>query len=426
MHNSNVEPTIELISIGDELLKGMVVNTNTVFLSRQLKQQGYSVSRQTTLPDESKSLKKGFEEAMQRADLVIVTGGLGPTLDDRTRQIAADLFHSDFHFNQEVADDIQRRFGTTIVSMEDQATVPSKAKILPNRVGTAPGLLFTEKGKILILLPGVPKEMEPLFLEEVLPFIEKRWPLEEEKESTQLFFCLVHESLLDPYLRELSQRYPLVEAGIYPSHGTLGVALQSNDKEQLFLFRKELLYHFGAYQYVSKNGKIEEAVHDWFLQHRRKLAFAESCTGGMLATHLTALSGASEYFLGSFVMYSNEMKEHILNVSLKTLQAHGAVSAETVREMLEAVFRKTSADYAIAVSGIAGPTGGSEEKPVGTIWAAIGERGKAPDVGTFRAKGNRQTIILSTTNSLLSALWRKAEKGVPAFPFLTYSDLKQH
>ena len=136
----------------------------------------------------------------------------------------------------------------------------------------------------------------------------------------------------------------------------------------------------------------------------------------MLSTHVTALPGASDYFLGSFVTYSNEMKEKILDVPKEMLNSKGAVSAEAVSEMLNGVFKKTSADFAVAVSGIAGPTGGTAQKPVGTVWAAIGERGKSPDVGTFLVKGNRQTIILQTTNYLLGVLWRKAEKGIPAFP----------
>jgi nicotinamide-nucleotide amidase len=405
---------IESITIGDELLKGMVVNTNTTFLSRHLFQAGYAVSRQTTLSDERESLRSGFKEALQRADLIIATGGLGPTLDDRTREVAAELFHSDFHFDQAIADEITRRFGKTIVSLENQATIPSKAKPLRNRVGTAPGLVFTEGGKTLILLPGVPKEMEPMFLEEVLPLVQKQWQLKEKKGSAQLFFCLVYESLLDPHLRELSHRYPSVEVGIYPAHGTLSVMLSAPDKTELDGFQRELTSRFSNYQYLSQSGKIEEAIQNWFIPHKKTLAFAESCTGGMLATHITAIPGASEYFLGSFVVYSNQMKEGILDVSaLQDIVSEGAV-----QEMLAGVFKKTSADFAIAVSGIAGPSGGTEQKPVGTICAAIGERGKSPDVGTFRAFGNRQTIILLTTQWLLGALWRKVETGIPAFPLL--------
>ena len=409
---------IELISIGDELLKGAIVNTNVAFICRHLRQAGYSVARQTILPDESKALSAGFREALQRADLILATGGLGPTLDDRTREVVAELFHSDFHLDQAIAEEIKRRFGKVSVQVENQATVPSKAKPFPNRIGTAPGLVFSENDKTVILMPGVPKEMEPMFLEDLLPWLKQQFPVQDKKESSQLFFCLVHESLIDPHLRTLSQRYSAVEAGIYPAHGTLSVSLHSSDKDQLEAFQKELTQQFSPYRYLAKSGKIEEALQDWFVKHKKTLAFAESCTGGLLSSHVTSVPGASEYFLGSFVVYSNSLKEQILGVSKKTLDSQGAVSEETVREMLAGVFQRSAADFAIAVSGIAGPTGGTEQKPVGTICAAIGQRGKSPDIGTFQAFGNRQTITLSTTHKLLGALWRKVEKGIPAFPLL--------
>ncbi len=410
---------IEIISIGDELLKGRIINTNAAFLCRHLQQSGYHVARQTTLSDQSDLLAAGLREALSRSDLVISTGGLGPTLDDRTREIAAEIFDCDFHFDQRFADELKQRFGDRYHAVEDQARVPAKAALLPNRAGSAPGLLFSEGGKTLILMPGVPKEMEPMFLEQCLPLMEKKWPMKEKKAMVQLYFCLVYESLLDPHLRELSGRYPEVEAGIYPAHGTLCVSLLSANAEQLKRFQKELIQRFGNYNYYAPSGKIEEALLNWFVKNKKKAAFAESCTGGMIASHVTSVAGASDYFLGSFVVYSNEMKEEVLGVSRQTLLSKGAVSEEAVREMLAGIFKRTSADYAIAVSGIAGPTGGTEEKPVGTIWAAIGERGKSPDVGKFMSYGSRETIILMSTNFLLSALWRKVEKGIAAFPLLT-------
>ncbi len=409
---------IELISIGDELLKGKIANTNAAFLSRQLMQTGYAVMRQTTLSDERKQLQQGLQEALQRSDLVIATGGLGPTLDDHTREAAAELFDCDFRLENSIADDIKRRFGSRAVSAENQATIPSKAKTFQNRIGTAPGLLLFEKQKGLVLMPGVPKEMEPMFLEQVLPWIQKQWPLKETKKSALLFFCLVHESMLDPHLRELANEYSSVEAGIYPAHGTLCVVLHSSDQKQLNAFQKELSSRFSNFHFHSSQGKIEEAIGLWFTAHHKTLCFAESITGGMLAEQITAIPGASDFFLGSFIVYSNAMKEQILAVSQKTLESQGAVSEAVVKEMLEGVFKKTSADFAIAVSGIAGPSGGTDEKPVGTICAAIGERGKSPDVGTFKAFGSRQTITLLTAQWLLGALWRKVEKGIPAFPLL--------
>ncbi len=312
----------------------------------------------------------------------------------------------------------KRRYGERYAAVQDQARVPRKAALLRNRVGSAPGLLFSEKGKTLILMPGVPKEMGPMFLEEVLPLIEKQWPTGQRAAVVQLHFTLVYESLLDPHLRELSQRYPAVETGIYPAEGRATVLLLSTDPVQLASYQKELASRFGNYLYSSPSGKIEEALQGWFVKHKKTLFCAESCTGGAIASQLTRIPGASDYFLGSCVAYANGCKEKLLGVSPKILQEKGAVSAEIVREMLAGVFRTTAADYAIAVSGIAGPTGGTPDKPVGTVWAAIGERGKEPDVGTFMAYGSREKIILTTAYSLIGALLRKVEKGIPAFPLL--------
>lgn len=409
---------IELVSIGDELLKGSIVNTNVSFLGRHLLQAGYRVTRQTTLPDKPEALREGLKDSIGRADLVIATGGLGPTLDDGTREIAAELFSSPLHLDSTIAEDIRKRFAGVNVSVENQATVPSKAKIFPNAVGTAPGLLLSEKGKHLVLLPGVPREMEPMFLEKVLPWVQKQWPQALKKASSHLYFCLIYESLLDPYLRALAQKYPAVEVGIYSAHGLLSVALHSENHSQLNAFEKDLTSRYGIYIYSSPSGKLEEAIHEWFVKHRKKLAFAESCTGGMLASFITSLPGASDYFLGSFVVYSNEMKQQALGVSKTAIETHGSVSEEVAREMLAGVFAKSSADFAIAVTGFTGPTGGAPGKPVGTICVAIGERGKTADVGTFQVFGNRQTMTLLATQWLLGALWRKVEKGIPVFPFI--------
>lgn len=408
---------IELVAIGDELMRGITVNSNAAFLSRHLSEKGYAITRHTTLPDDPVFLKEGLQEVLKRSPIVITTGGLGPTCDDRTREIIARLFSSKFQYDETVAADLKKRFGEQLTSLEDQATIPEKAKPILNRLGTAPGLIFTEGQSTWICLPGVPQEMQEMFLHDVLPYLLKAHSPSTQKQSVQLHFSLLYENKVDPILRQLQVLYPQVEVGIYPGYGTLMVALLSTQPEQLQQFRLALEKTFAPYLYTSPSGKIEEAIHAWFVREKKTLALAESCTGGLMAAHLTALPGASDYFLGSFVTYSNAMKTHILGVPELTLRNTGAVSKETVAAMLEGIFKQSDADFGIAISGIAGPTGGTDKKPVGTMWAAIGERGKAPDIGTFIAKGNRETRILSTTNNLLGALYRKVTKGIHAFPF---------
>ncbi len=397
---------IEIVTIGDEVLAGRTPNTNSYFLSRALGAAGHRVMRQTTLSDTPQLLEKGLREALERADVVIATGGLGPTIDDFTRKVAAQIFDSPFHFDGNVAADLERRFGKNLASLQDQATVPSMAKVLLNRVGTAPGFVFEKEGKRLILLPGVPLEMEPMFQEFVAPALTA-----EKGHAAEFSFFRLIENEVDPLLRELKGAHPELELGIYPGHGILGVTVKAPSAELLKFARGKIEGAFGAFLFSSPSGKVEEGIHLEMIRRKKTLALAESCTGGMLAERLTALPGASDYFLGSVVAYSNLLKRDILHVSEKTLKGHGAVSRETVGEMLLGIFETTPADFGIAVSGIAGPTGGTEAKPVGTVWGAMGERGGPAHIFTFQARGSRQTIIVTATNILLGTFLEKFLKS---------------
>lgn len=407
---------VEIVAIAEEILKGMVVNTNSTYISAALSKLGWISQRHTVLPDEPKALKIGLQEALDRSDLVITTGGLGPTLDDITRHVAADLFSSDFTFNQEIADDLIKRYGESLVSLKDQATVPTKAHILKNRIGTAPGFVFSDKGKTLVLLPGVPPEMQPMLDNEATPYLQKVFPKESNQLTETLHFCLINENMLDPLLRQLHSDYPSMEFGIYPGYGVLTVVMRSTSSGELADAKKRISSLFPTHQFTSATGKIEEAVSDYMRKNKKTLSFAESCTGGLMAHKITTLAGASDFFLGSLVTYSNDLKRKLLNVSATTLETKGAVSAETVEEMLEGLFEVTGSDYGIAVSGIAGPSGGTKDKPVGTVWAAIGEKGKKPEIGLLDFRGNRSTIITVTSIKLLGALYRKLQYGVPALP----------
>lgn len=235
----------------------------------------------------------------------------------------------------------------------------------------------------------------------------------------QVHLCHFVESQVAPTLRSFLQNYPSVEAKIQPAPGFLTVVLQGKDSACVHQVEADLKARFLTYVFSSASGKIEEALQDRFVREKKTLALAESCTGGQIAAQLVSIPGASDYFLGSLVTYSNPMKCAILGVSEHTLQKAGAVSRETALEMLSGVFERTGADYALAITGIAGPSGGSVDKPVGTMWAALGVRGVAPESGTFLVAGDRRTQMLTVSNHLLCALWRKITYGVPVFPFLS-------
>lgn len=364
--------SIELVTIGDEILRGQTVNTNTAEIGRRLTEGGWKVVRQTALPDDPEVLKSGLLEALSRTSLVITTGGLGPTLDDLTVATAKQLF-------------------------------PTPGEELPNTVGSAPGFLFTEGKKALFLLPGVPEEMRVMLEKSLLPYLHRHFPPPPKLYSTALHFYLLSETKVDPILRSLKDRFSL-DIGIYPSYGTLTVTLRGADVSHVEKAKEEVAKAFQ--EQLLPTGKLSESLGLWLQEHKATFAFAESCTGGFMASQITQIPGASTYFLGSLVTYANELKESLLDVSPNTLKAHGAVSEPTVQEMWQGLMKKTGADYGVAVSGIAGPGGATPQKPVGTICYALGKKGSTPEVGTFHVKGDRQAVILRTTQRLFAYLWR--------------------
>lgn len=405
---------IELVTIGDEILLGRTLNSNVSWMARELSGCGYEITKQVTLPDEKKALTEGLQRALLDADVVIATGGLGPTADDLTKYVAAELFGSSLEYREEIAEQLHRRFGK-IASIQEQATVPVKALCLPNPLGTASGLVFCEKGKTLILLPGVPLEMQAIFQASVLSYLKEKFPEETLYQKT-LHFSILNENQVDPLLRTLQKSYPEVGFGIYPDYGVLSVHVKGRSEDQVKGIEREFLQEFSPYFFSSPQGKIAEALQLWFVENHKTLSLAESCTGGALASLITEISGASDYFLGSLVTYSNGWKEKFLGVH--SLQTQGAVSRDVVQEMLEGLWKNSACDYGIAVSGVAGPSGGTLEKPVGTVWAAIGKRGEAPEIGKLQLKGSRKTNIMMTCNILLGALYRKVTQNMPAFPLI--------
>lgn len=405
---------IEIVAIGYEILSGFTLDTNSTFLSQQLARLGLRVARHTVLSDDPKQLQEGLEDALNRSDLVIATGGLGPTRDDITRSIAAKLFDSDFEQSEQVASDLIGRYSVNLPSLKDQASVPTKATPLINSVGTAPGLLFDEGGKQLILLPGVPAEMKAIFGEHVLSYLKAEFSHLKRYHYRSLHVLNLSEPEVDPHVRAVQDQYSEFDYGIYPGMGVVAVRIGCEaDTEEEALQRIETPYKalskaLESHLFHVPEGSIEESLQALFCKNKWTLSLAESCTGGAIAARLSKVPGASNYFLGSVVSYANSLKTNLLNVSQESLQVHGAVSREVVTEMAQGALDATGSDYSIAISGIAGPTGGSAQKPIGTLWCAIGKKGEAPHTWQTHAYGNRETIIEWGVNVLLGELLRRA------------------
>ena len=404
--------TIEVLSIGDELLLGFTVNGNGATIGQALFARGFSVKRAGVLSDSPSELKGGIEEAMGRSPFVITTGGLGPTGDDCTRGVVADIFGVPLVYNEAVAKDLVERFSPNLPTLKDQAMVPKGATIFHNPIGTAPAWILSNHTSTVIVLPGVPFEMEAL-LDRVIPYLEAHCKKSGYVKS--LYFCQLSEQRVDPLLRTLEREHPGLQITICPSYGALSVFIRDRDQKRLDDVADQITQAFAPYFFSTTSKSIEHTIQEWMIEHGKTLAFAESCTGGRLAARLTAISGASAYFLGGVVSYSNALKESVLSVSPETLASHGAVSEEVVREMGEGILKKTGADYAIAVSGVAGPTGGTDEKPVGTVWGAIATQGEI-FTGKFLARGRQRRVIIEySATFLLSSLWRLLKHGREPF-----------
>lgn len=395
--------TAEVIAIGDELLNGKVVNGNAAFISRKLGELGIRVSRQVSLPDNPDLLEEGLSESLACAPLVIATGGLGPTLDDHTREVAADLFHTSMEVNPALLEDLKRRYGE-IPSLMDQATVPERAEILPNHLGTASGLVLCGRESTLVLLPGVPHEMEALMHYQVIPYIQRCFDLDRPEESRELHFFQAFESEFDPLLRSLQEEYPRLQIGIYPRNGLVSITLKGEALE-VAAAEASIRASFGEREYHSQDGRIETAVHALLLEKKLTLSLAESCTGGTIAARLVSLSGASDYLLGGVVAYSNAMKESLLSVPPHLLKEHGAVSSPVAIAMAEGMQKITGSDLSVSVTGVAGPDGGTSEKPVGTVWIAVKQKGALASSFLFHCHGSRSMIIDRAASFALAEIY---------------------
>lgn len=382
---------IHLLTIGDEILIGQIIDTNSAWMSRQLNLRGFRVTGKSSVSDTREAIVAGLEQAARFADVVIMTGGLGPTKDDVTKKTLADYFGSTMSFHQETWDRMAAYFAKIGRKLPDaaviQATLPDDAVLLTNKVGSAPGMWFERDGKVFVSLPGVPFEMEYLMTAEVLPRLSERFPgrpiahrtlrTAGEGESNiakriEAFEDSLPENIKLAYLPSLGQ-VRLRLTGRWDSD-PLPPDAETRLNELLDTQAAELLAIIPDLVYGRDEESLEQVVGALLRERNLQFATAESCTGGYVAHLITSVPGASDYFPGSIVSYANRAKEQLLGVHPDTLARFGAVSDETVREMVAGALPALGADVALAISGIAGPDGGTPEKPVGTVWMAVGDR----------------------------------------------------
>lgn len=404
---------VEIISIGDELLAGHTLNTNAREISQALHRIGLTPSSQRVIPDSKEEICQALRESLKHVDLILITGGLGPTLDDLTRSAVVEVVGGGLHYDAEVARRLEERYGQgQVPALEDQATIPDRAEPLHNRVGTAPGLLFSlQEGKQwVVLLPGVPMEMRGLLEEELLPRLRK-WVEGTVSPSCELHFMQLRESDIDQAIRPLATQHPEIQFGIYPSVGSVTLRMTSPSREAIECVAEQVGETFRGKLFESPNGTLEGALHQLLTERGQTLALAESCTGGALATRFTKQSGASCYFLGSLVTYSNSMKAALLGVQAETLRQHGAVSRECAAEMVRGVLAQSGADFGVAITGIAGPSGETPEKPVGRVYIAVGRAGGEERVFSSSFLGNRESIIARSCSRALAELYRLVQES---------------
>lgn len=372
---------VEIITIGDELLIGQVVDTNSAWMGQQLNLLGIKVVSRHSVGDDRNSILEALNQASQRARVVLITGGLGPTKDDITKKTLGEYLGKGFEFNESVYDNVRRIFASrgreVTPTNRSQAEVISGCTVLNNPRGTAPGMWMEHHEVIYISLPGVPSEMKGIMLEEVLPRLKARFPLPPILHRTYLTQG-IGESWLSDQLETWETALPKqIKLAYLPTAGQVRLRLTASGDEEVKLTQlldsaeSDLMPLLGTYLYGRDEEKLEAVVGQLLSEKKLTLSTAESCTGGYIAHRITSISGSSEYYVGSLVTYANRIKEEKANIDPEMLKANGAVSEPVVRAMAENVRESMSSDYGIATSGIAGPGGGTPEKPVGTVWIAV-------------------------------------------------------
>lgn len=415
---------VEIINVGDELLYGQTANTNASWMSERLTEAGFRVVRHTVVPDDRTLICQAIAEALVRSDVVLMTGGLGPTKDDVTKLALCDYFTTSLVVHPEALlalENMFRQRGRMLNELNrQQATLPQGAIYLPNEKGTAAGIWMEQADKVVVAMPGVPHEMEHLMQTQVLPRLQQKYDMEA---LVHFHVCTVGigESQLAECIATWEENLPAhIRLAYLPAFGQVRLRLTAvgQQKQQL---RQDIAHQLASlmplidkYVYGFEQQTLEAVVAALLKQNNKTIAVAESCTGGYLAHSLTRQPGSSAYFLGGIIAYSNPSKINLLGVSAHTLASEGAVSEATVRQMAEGVRQRFGADIGLATSGIAGPAGATPEKPVGTIWVAYADKHQT-QAALYRLGNDRLFNIRTTTGLLLDWLRKKLGGRISQF-----------
>ncbi len=412
-----------IITIGDEILIGQIINSNAAFIGSKLSDVGVEITKSTVVPDEYNSVMNEFKYAVENNDLVLVTGGLGPTHDDITKKCIVDFFDTELVENKDVLDDLKNFFaqkGKEIIELNrEQALFPKIAKPIRNSRGTAPGILIEKEKKIFVAMPGVPFEMKEMLLSTVVPKIRDLIIDKENKFTVRknLLTTGIPESVLYQKLGDVNELLGEVKMAFLPSQFGVRIRLtaiaESEDKasEMILEVEQKIRSKVGRYIYGKDDDTLEGMIAKILTDRDLKIATAESCTGGLIANRLTNLSGSSKYFERGVVTYSNAAKVELLKVDEDTIMEKGAVSREVAMQMAEGVKAVSGVDIGLAVTGIMGPTGGTEEKPVGTVFIGIcDEKVCAAEEFHF---GNDRLLNKDRTSQAALEIVRRHLLGIP-------------
>lgn len=400
----------EIITIGDEILIGQIVDTNSAWMAKHLNDAGIRVKQISSVSDNKEHILTALAEAANRADIVLITGGLGPTKDDITKKTIAEYFNVGMIENAGALDNVTRIFAKYNRPLLDinrlQAQVPSNCEVIVNKNGTAPGMWFNDGGKIYVSMPGVPFEMMYMMEEEVIPKLKSLFKLPSIVHKTILTVG-EGESFLAKRIEDIEDSLPdHIKLAYLPKLGQVRLRLSAYGDNEAILtaevnkYAAQLIERMGSIVAAEEDVALEKAILDIMEKNKLTLSVAESCTGGYLSHLFTQHAGSSKVFLGGAVSYSNNLKENILGVKPDTLLQFGAVSEQTATEMVQGALIKFKSDYAVAITGIAGPDGGTEDKPVGTVWIAVASAQKT-EVKKFTFGNKRlQNIERSATSAL--------------------------